>query len=147
MAKGLRNLEFLNLKSGEVGLPEVIKSMIRNAKKEAKSKDISWSTTHSGRMAHAWLLGFYDGDGTYIGGYQGRIYSSNKKLLYDVKLLFEIKNKIYLQTNIRKYLEDGKNIPDKLVYGLNMGPTVFQSMMDSYMFSLSRKRSPNSIRN
>lgn len=96
-------------------------------------------------MAHAWLLGFYDGDGTYVGGSQGRIYSTNKKLLYDVKSLFEIKNKVYLQTDISSYLEDGKDIPDKLVHGLNLGPIVFQSMMDSYLFSLDRKRSSNSL--
>ena len=145
IAKDLKNLEFLSLKSGEVGVPEVIKSLIRDAKEEARPRNMPWFATHSGRMAHAWLLGFYDGDGTYVGGSQGRVYSSNKKLLLDVKSLFEIKNKLYLQTDISSYLEDGKDIPDKLVYGLNLGPIVFQSMMDSYLFSLSRKRSSNSL--
>lgn len=140
IAEDLKTLEFLGLKSGEVGVPEVIKSLIRDAKEEAKLRNVPWFTTHSGRMAHAWLLGFYDGDGTYVGGRQGRIYSTNRKLLDEIKSLFEIKNKVYLQTDISSYIEVGKDIPDKLVNGLNLGPIVFQSMMDSYLFSLSRKR-------
>lgn len=145
IAKDLRNLEFLSLKSGRIGVPNVIKSLIRDAKKEAKLQNIQWFTTRPGRMAHAWLLGFYDGDGTYVSGNQGRIYSSNKKLLYDVKSLFEIKNMVYLQTNLSRYLEDGKDIPNKLVYGLNLSPIVFRAMMDSYRFSLNRKRSSNTL--
>lgn len=146
IAEDLRNVEFLSLKSREIGVPEVINSLIRDAKGEARSSNIPWFTTYSGRKAHAWLLGFYDGDGTYVGGNQGRIYSSNKKLLYDIKSMFEIKNKVYLQTDISSYLEDGKDIPNNLVHGLNLGPIVFQSMMDSYLFSLGRKRNSNSLR-
>ncbi|MFX1501342.1 MAG: hypothetical protein ACFFDH_10320 [Promethearchaeota archaeon] len=140
IAEDLKNLDFLNLKSGKIGLPSIIKALIHKAKVESNSSAIPWYSTHSGRIAHTWLLGFYDGDGTYIGGKQGRIYSSNKKILIDVKYLFEIDNEVYLQTNLDKYLEEGKEIPKKSVYGLNLGPKVFQSMMDSYLFSLSRKR-------
>ncbi|MFX0075788.1 MAG: hypothetical protein ACFE96_10125 [Candidatus Hermodarchaeota archaeon] len=44
--------------------------------------------------------------------------------------MFEIKNKIYLQTDLSKYLEKEKTIPEKLVYDLNLSPPVFQSMIE-----------------
>jgi hypothetical protein len=140
IAKDLTNLEFLKLKSGEIGVPEVIKRFIKDAKEDSKILNIPWVKTYSGRMAHSWLLGYYDGDGTYVGANQGRIYSSNKKLLRDVKSLYEIKNKVYLQTEISCYLKEGKEIPKKPVHGLNLSPKVFKSMMKSYPFSLQRKR-------
>ena len=39
----------------------------------------------------AFLLGFFDGDGTWNGGRSAEIYSSNKVILTDIKKKFKIK--------------------------------------------------------
>jgi hypothetical protein len=103
----------------------IIKNLIRTDKIEAKEQSISFMSTRSGRIACACLLGLYDGDGSYIGGNQGRLYSSNIQLLTEIKENFEIANIIFLQ---------------RTVYALNLGPEVFSSMIDSYKFSMERKR-------
>ncbi|MHA1878383.1 MAG: hypothetical protein ACTSUC_18220, partial [Promethearchaeota archaeon] len=81
------------------------------------------------QIACACLLGFYDGDGTYIKGNQGRVYSSNTLLLYDIKELF----------NIRNVITEGANN----VYGLNLGPETFKAIIFSWQHSMSRKRPSN----
>lgn len=42
-------------------------------------------------IALAFLLGFFDGDGTWCGGRSAEIYSSNKVILMDIKRKFKIK--------------------------------------------------------
>ncbi|MHA1376292.1 MAG: hypothetical protein ACTSR7_18595 [Promethearchaeota archaeon] len=110
-------------------MPSVIKTLIQKAQKEVAGTRDSWISTRPGQIACACLLGFYDGDGTYIKGNQGRVYSSNTLLLYDIKELF----------NIRNVITEGANN----VYGLNLGPETFKAIIFSWQHSMSRKRPSN----
>lgn len=79
MASDLDKLGFTRFKHGKIGLPQYFRLKIIEAQKEASNTGKHWIDTHSGRIALAFLLGFYDGDGTYMGGRQAKIYSTNKK--------------------------------------------------------------------
>jgi hypothetical protein len=144
MSSDLKNLGFKKFKIGKLGIPHFIRLKINEAHREAKNTDYNFTETHSGKIALAFLLGFYDGDGTYMGGKQAKIYSTNKKLLEEIKSLYNIKNNINLQSEIYQDKSEDLSIEDrtshKSVYYLTLGPEIFDGMMGSYDKSMKRKR-------
>lgn len=129
-------------------VPSIIKEAIELAKNEVQDKDMHWSETSYGKIAHAWLLGFYDGDGQYIGTsprasrYSAQIMSSSEDLLNEIKDLFEIRNdvKTKIEPGSEAYVFD-RLIISKGFYRLTLGPDVFKRLLQSYYDSLDRKRS------
>ncbi|MGB5911507.1 MAG: hypothetical protein WBH31_09960 [Promethearchaeia archaeon] len=138
VAGDLENLGFRDLKSGKKGVPGFIKSLVSKAKIKAYNSKLHWSKTQSGLITFAWLLGFYDGDGSYMGGRQAKIYSSNKKLLDEIKTIFEIDNNVNEQVLEEK--DESAIRAKKPVYYLTLGPNAFEFMISSYLFSMTRKR-------
>jgi len=144
IASDLENLGFTKFKSGEIGLPQFIRLKIIEAQKEVSITGKDWKVAKSGRIAAAFLLGFYDGDGTYMGGRQAKIYSTNKKLLDEVKSVFEIKNNVNSQSKTSPDISEDLSIEDtkshKHLYYLTLGPEIFDAIMKSYNKSMKRKR-------
>ena len=87
-------------------------------------------------------MGYYDGDGTYRGGKGAVIYSSNKNFLETVKKCFNIKNKILTVTKLAEGVDvlGSYTAKTKGLYSLQIGENFFDSFIDSYKFSLERKR-------
>ncbi|MFX1325355.1 MAG: LAGLIDADG family homing endonuclease [Promethearchaeota archaeon] len=135
MAENLKQLGFLIFKEGTKGLPDVIKSLIMKAKQISKNKKISWYKSAEGKCVLSFLLGFYDGDGTYTEKMSARIFNTNKKFLEEVKNFYGIKNVI---RKANKPKEDHKQN-----YYLTLGPILFKAMLESYKYSMIRKRNPN----
>ena len=133
MADDLRNLKFLDFKYGNIGLPPIISLNITNAKREVSKhyNSTNWYYTRFGMNALSFLLGFYDGDGHYRGGLSAAIYSTNKLFLDEVKVLFEIQNRVRLHSVFKKYPNE---------YSLTLGPNLFIAMLESYKDSMRRKR-------
>lgn len=144
---GLIDLGFDKFKSGEIGIPDFVKALIAEARQESSSTGLDWSLTKSGKIALAWLLGFYDGDGTYISGRNAKIYSSNKRLLDEIKSLLGIENLVRVSYDVSEddFIELRQIRGTKNIYGLTLGPSTFDSMIQSYDKSMARKR-PNNNR-
>ena len=139
IAKDLIRHDFLKFKQNEIGLPNFIYSLVNKAKKNSTLQKMKWSQTNSGKIAFSFILGFYDGDGTYLGGRQAKIYNSNKKFLDELKKLFEIENIVRKQTVYNDIEEDNINY-QKGVYYLTLSPNIFDLMISSFLHSMSRKR-------
>ena len=140
MAKQIDKLGFQNSKAKQKILPDYIIQALQKAKKTSKQTHIDWWLTLPGQVALAFLLGFYDGDGTYMGFRSARILSSSKLILEQIKELFEIKNKV-LPAKVpgeiawafdREYVSKG-------LYSLALGPKLFDMMMNSFEHSMDRK--------
>jgi len=140
----LKTHEFLKFKKTLVNIPEAVRTALIKSSEEAIELGINWFETYSGRCALAWLLGYYDGDGTYRGGKGAVIYSSNKNFLKTIKKFFYIKNKILTVTKPAKTVDVLGSIAAKTkgLYSLQIGESLFDSFINSYMFSLKRKRPP-----
>lgn len=148
MYNTLTELSLFEPKSDRKSVPSIIKEAIRLAKVEMKNTDTHWSETSYGKVAHAWLLGFFDGDGHYMGKtnpraskYSAQIYSVSQDLLNEIKNLFDIRNEV------RSKVEPGdevfvfdKPVISKGFYRLTLGPEVFKRLLHSYTNSLDRKR-------
>lgn len=153
MSDALKSYGFSELKRGQEGVPNFVKNALLEAKQIDSETNIPWYETKPGKIALAWLLGFYDGDGSYRGGRCAVIYSSNKKLLDEVKILFESKNKVrpsrkdsLTETEFVGLFYDKETITSKQLYQLYLGPELFDNIMGiQYKKSLERKRpsSPN----
>ena len=122
MAEQLESLGFLRFKAGKIGLLDIIKIQLRNAKNYK-----FWGDTQDGKKALSFLLGFYDGDGHLKKSRTASIISNNKKLLYEIKILFG-------SPNIPR-----PNKKDQS-YQLALGPNLLMAMMLSYSNSMQRKR-------
>ncbi len=74
----------------------------------------------------AWLLGFYDGDG-----------SQDTTLIYSASKVFleQIKNKLGLGWEVKEIKR-----PQKNYYYLRLGAEIFNEMMRNYQYSMKRKR-------
>lgn len=141
MSKILNGLGVFGSKDEIKGVPLIIKKAIELAKKEAQNINKHWSDTFYGKIAHAWLLGFYDGDGHYFQGYTVEVGSASKDLLQEIKELFEIPHQV--GTKIEPGDIDicfNSYLISKGYYRLTLSPTVFNRMLNSYQFSLNRKR-------
>ncbi len=139
----LDNNQFSEYKKYNIGLPNCILESIRKAKREAFETDVDWMDTHWGKVALAFLLGFYDGDGTLDkrSKMSARIYSSNKNFLDQVKEIFEIKNDVLTNTKTGeiRYIF-GEPVVSRGYYLLPLGVKVFIGMLDSFSDSMQRKR-------
>ena len=140
MADRLRELGIFGSKSDIKSIPKYVQQVIKLAKREADGRNYNWSDTFYGKVAHAWLLGFYDGDGN-LRRYSVRIFSSVKSLLENIKDLFESPNDINMEKKpnsidfiINRYSRT------KGFYSLTLGPEVFKRMLLSYSGSMKRKR-------
>lgn len=87
----------------------------------------------------AWLLGYYDGDGT-----QGQtdICSASEQFLKDIKRKFNIKNEVReYETRVEDLKDlDSGSVVKQYIYRLRLGPNIFNKMMDNYLDSMPRKR-------
>ena len=85
--------------------------------------------TNWGIVALAWLLGYYDGDGTLdMRGNQmsARIYSASKEFLEQIKEIFEIEYSVLTNTEPGEMrIVFGKPIVSRGYYLLTLGIKVF----------------------
>jgi len=126
MAEDLRKNGYFNSRNFE-SLPYFVLNSINIAKLKSKKEFSYWINEKDATIALSWLLGFYDGDGNHGGGQKAVLYSSNKDLLNQIKLKFDIPNKIGL-------------LKGQSMYRVNIGSKLFKAMMISYKKSLERKR-------
>ena len=132
---------FITIKDKLRKIPDQIIELI----KQAKFEDYElWYETTPGLTALAWLLGFYDTDGSYSSFNYGVLYSHSKKYLNDIKSLFEIKADIDTLVEPGTVAEIlGREYVSKGMFGLRISSKdVFVKMMNSYEASLQRKRPP-----
>jgi hypothetical protein len=96
-----------------------------------KSKIIELPVLDSRELYLAFLLGFFDGDGT-----------QNKTMITcgSLKFLEQIKEKFSLMFKIHHYEKDTIAGKRACCYALSLGTSVFNEMMDNYADSLPRKR-------
>jgi hypothetical protein len=89
----------------------------------------------SGRLDLAFLLGYYDGDGT-----QNRtiITTSNREFLEQIKQRFSLPYKVREKTGEGEIY--GKRIKSGTRYLISLGPELFNDMMQYYTESMPRKR-------
>ena len=140
MAEKLKNLGIFGSKSERKSLPPFVKQAIELAKSENKNKNLLWSETHYGKIAFAWLLGYYDGDGN-LKKYSQRVLSSVKYLLEEIKEFFESPNRIITVKEPGDIdFVMNKEIISSGFYSLTLGPEVFRKMLSSYSNSMERKR-------
>jgi len=141
MAKDIDDLGFQSSKAEQKYVPSYVVESLKEAKKIAKQTKAGWWLTTPGKLALAFLLGYYDGDGEYLGGRTAKIYSSSRSFLEHITELFGIKNKVYPETKPgeeawafdRQYISKG-------LWAVYLGPDVFDMMMSSYEKSMKRKR-------
>jgi len=140
MAEKLRELGIFGSKSKRKSLPHFVKHAIDEAKKESIFKDFHWSETNYGKIAFAWLLGYYDGDGN-LKKYTQRVFSSVKSLLEEVKEHFESPNEVVTMKEPGQIdFVMNKEIISSGFYTLTLSPEVFRRMLLSYRHSMERKR-------
>lgn len=141
MYKDLIKHGFDDFKFNREGIPLFVKNAIKQAKGEVNSKNLHWSQTYNGKIAYSWLLGLYDGDGHYRGGYSAEIYSSNEQLLQEIKKLFECPNEVRTLTEPGEIkLIFSKETICKGYYVITTGSEIFKRMVLSYRNSMQRKR-------
>jgi hypothetical protein len=131
---------FLDLKNGNEGIPRFVKRLLFNAK-----KDHNWRNNKQAKIAFAWLLGFFDGDGTVTKPNKGRIYSNNSKLLQEIKLFFEIDYDVIINHDGQEIefvtiTSDSNFIISSPQFSLLLDEMTFNFMKNSYLKGLARKR-------
>ena len=144
MWRDLLNLEFSSSKTLRKKVPSVIQDLVLRAKEIAtkSGKKIDWRRTKEGQTALAWLLGFYDGDGSLALGKYGCLYSASKEFLESVKDVFGITKhhvKVKVEGGEEVFVFDNKII-SKGYYYLMLDKWLFTAIMQSYHNSLKRKR-------
>ena len=124
MTKDLCKLGYCEVKADRKELPYFIQDLIKNAKIQDWK---NWHYTLPGKKALAWLLGFYDGDGSYLGWHTARILSASKELLDQIKIVFNIPNEVVVPTepDVEIFIFDHK-ILSKGFYHLNLGGMLFK---------------------
>jgi len=141
MTNQLEELGFSSSKAERKSIPDYVEQAYREAKTISKQTNLDWWLTDPGKVALAFLLGFFDGDGSYLGGRKTRIFSSNKGFLEQVKELFEIKNEVLtvVPSGELAWAFDRQHV-SKGFYSLGLGPRLYDMMMNSYEDSMQRKR-------
>jgi hypothetical protein len=99
------------------------------------------------KLMLAFLLGFYDGDGSLrkYASPQGKINvspqicSANRDFLEKIRKYYEIKNTV-LRNKKEKFDDETGKIKVLKLYGLTLGPRLFQKMMLIMKNSMERKR-------
>ena len=144
MVEALNALGFQSSKAEQKSVPSYVVQALKNAKKNSKQTSIQWWLTLPGRVALAFLLGFFDGDGYYSGVKSARIYANSKQFLEHIKDLFNIKNRVCEDKTPGETLWVFDEIYiSKGMYSLALGPKLFEKMLKSYNLSMQRKRPKN----
>ncbi|MFX1373500.1 MAG: hypothetical protein ACFFCE_16730 [Promethearchaeota archaeon] len=110
-------------------------------------KILIFPTLKNEKLMLAFLLGFYDGDGSLrqYTSPQGKIKVSphicsiNGEFLEKIRIYYQIKNNVFLTQKEKFDYETGKIKLLKL-YGLTLGPQLFHKMMSGMNNSMKRKR-------
>ncbi|MFX1317465.1 MAG: hypothetical protein ACFE9T_16505 [Promethearchaeota archaeon] len=141
MVTDLCNLGYCLKKASRKNLPKFVIDLITEAKHKNWRK---WQISQEGKKATTWLLGFYDGDGSYHGFHTARIRSASKNLLKQIKYYFDIPNQIStaIDPDTECLIFDHKVLL-KGYYQLNLGGLLFRSMLQHYKKSMVRKRPLN----
>ncbi|TFG26048.1 MAG: hypothetical protein EU533_00135 [Promethearchaeota archaeon] len=148
MALDLYNHGFLDLKENSIGIPNFVKFTIQDAKnKQILSGSTTWKRNFEYKLALAWLLGFFDGDGTINEDTKlARIYSNNKILLEDIKNYFDIEN-YSVRTNHKgqkvEFIDvnsENSFIISKPQYSLQLDWKFFKYFTRIYKKGINRKR-------
>ena len=84
-----------------------------------------------------WLLGFYDGDGI---SKRTDICSSDKLLLEQIKIKFNIRYNVELKRDLSDLNDDVIIKSNKPLWRLTLGATLFNEMLQNYNNSMDRKR-------
>ncbi len=144
MAEKIDKLGFQSSKAEQKFVPNYLVQALKEAKKTSKQTNIDWWLTLPGKVALAFLLGFYDGDGSYEGGRSAKIYANSKQFLEHIKELFEIKNKIStIRTPGEEFWAFDRKYISRGFYSLALGPKLYDMMINSYEDSMKRKRPQN----
>ncbi|MFX0072319.1 MAG: hypothetical protein ACFFAO_14630 [Candidatus Hermodarchaeota archaeon] len=132
----LKQLGFFEFKNnGKV--PHIIQDLIDGARN--KNPNGQLIETKQGCLALNFLIGFYDGDGSYRGGMSAIISNSKKEFLDEISILYNSPNET--KVNGKKVIdEETGKIVWKTRYRLSLGPELFRQMLLSYKNSLQRKR-------
>jgi len=144
MAKDIDALGFQSSKAKQKFIPTYVIQALKEAKTIEKQSSICWWLTTPGKVALAFLLGFYDGDGHYAGSRYAEICASSKDFLEQIKKLFVIKNKVVtgVAPGEDAWVFDQKYVSEGL-YTLTLGPKLYDKMINSYINSMKRKRPQN----
>ena len=144
MHNDFANNQYSSSKADRKYIPNCILDAIHKAKQEALEMGINWMDTYWGMVALAWLLGYYDGDGTLdMRGNQmsARIYSASKQFLEQIREAFGIRNKVLTNTEPGEVrIVFGKPVVSRGYYLLTLGVEVFIGMLHSFSDSMQRKR-------
>ncbi|MHA1439932.1 MAG: LAGLIDADG family homing endonuclease [Promethearchaeota archaeon] len=115
-----------------------------DVEKGRRVKIMEFPTLKNHKLMLAFLLGFYDGDGSL--GYSSKdetiyptIISTNKEFLLRIRTNFNISYDIAEQTNERYNMET-EEIEIYTIFRLYLGNELFLEMMQNYQDSLKRKR-------
>jgi hypothetical protein len=149
----LEKIGFKAEKKFRVRLPNFVRSLVNEAKENEKyQKEIQWCDLTAGQTALAFLLGYFDGDGSYMTTLRypsadaGVIYSTNRDFLEDIKEVFgfthEVKSK--LGNGDKSYIFDRILISKGYYYlFIDKRPiNLLYKMFQSFQGGLARKR-PN----
>ncbi len=148
MYEELQNQGIIGSKSNRKEVPQVIKEYINKAKLEGSVLGINWKYTDSGRKSLAWLYGMYDADGSMREHYSGRLYSSIKSYLQEIKSLFEIEGDVLTQSEQGDELEVfGHTVVTIGMFKLHLSSDIFTPMIQSCDQGLDRKNPDKIILN
>lgn len=124
---------FTSSHDSEKQIPYFVQNLIIRAKKEAETEGLPWWYNSSGKLALAWLLGLYDGDGNLKDNKYGLLTSGNKEFLNLIARTFEC-----------PYRAKSKGKPTGFStnksYYLRFGVDLFDAMLRSFENSMKRKR-------
>ena len=115
---------------------EIIRDLIRNGliPGKEKSNNIKFPLLKNRELDLAFLLGYFDGDGTQK---TSKITSGSKIFLEQIKKKFRINHKIEMVRSGGPI--DGREV-DGVAHRLALGSELFNEMLDNYRDSLPRKR-------
>lgn len=106
---------------------KIVNDLVKLGCTNKKSHNIRFPKLDSYNLNCAFLLGYYDGDGT-TGKRHSDITCGSKNFLQDIKDIFKIENKIQLRNS--KYE----------TYGICLGRDLYESLLSYYENSLESKR-------
>jgi len=93
------------------------------------------------KLLAAFILGYYDGDGTLDSDKYCAIFSSHKPFLVDIKTELGLKNSILKIGSRETSFPDGSTA-ESTIYRLRIDLNYFQKMLGSYENTMQRKRPP-----
>ncbi len=133
----LKKSSYIQYKSRSM-LQDLLKNGLSTSASNRGLPNFVWNLNNS-NLALAFLLGFYDGDGSWFGGYSAEIYSSNKEILIQIKRAFQIEYPVRKTKNKVVDSFTGEII-HRAAYRITLGVKLFEKMIKSYDGSMKRKR-------